>query len=182
MVSLDGHTFEVITADLVPVVPYYAQWIFLGIGQRADVIFEADQPVGNYWFRAESQDQVGCGRNLNNGNIKSIFRYKGAPDANPNSAAVSYTQSCANEKTVPYWDSFVPAEPVVNGGELDTAITIGVQADGSAIVQWGINKSAMNVMWNEPVLEYVLQGNDNFSKSQNLISLPTADMVCPTSQ
>jgi Multicopper oxidase len=61
----------VITADFVPVVPYAADWLFISIGERYDVIISANQAVDNYWFRAEVK--TACGSNTNNGNIKSIF-------------------------------------------------------------------------------------------------------------
>lgn len=76
VVSLDSHTFTVVAADFVPIKPFTTTNLFLAIGQRYDVIINANQPVGNYWFRAEVQDQTGCGLNANNGNIKSIFRYQ----------------------------------------------------------------------------------------------------------
>ena len=47
MVSLDNHPFQVITSDFVPIKPYYADWIFLGIGQRYDVVINANQTSGN---------------------------------------------------------------------------------------------------------------------------------------
>lgn len=61
MVSLDNHVFQVITSDFVPIKPYYTNWVFLDIGQRYDVVVSANQTVGNYWFRAEAQNQAGCG-------------------------------------------------------------------------------------------------------------------------
>lgn len=47
MVSLDQHTFSVIASDFVPIVPYSADWIFVGIGQRYDVVITANQTSGN---------------------------------------------------------------------------------------------------------------------------------------
>lgn len=32
-VHLDGHNLTVITSDFVPIVPYHADWLFIGIGQ-----------------------------------------------------------------------------------------------------------------------------------------------------
>ena len=175
-VSLDNHPFQVIAADFIPIKPYTANWIFIAIGQRYDVIINANQNVGNYWFRAEVQDKAGpdCGLNANNGNIKSIFRYSGAPASNPTSSATAYTQSCSDEVVVPFWDSFVPSEPLTNGGQLNTAINIGVQS-GATTVKWGINTTAMNVMWDKPILQYVQEGNTSYPAAANLISLPAQD-------
>jgi FtsP/CotA-like multicopper oxidase with cupredoxin domain len=46
-VSLDNHNLTVIQADFVPTQPYVAEWIFLGIGERYDVIIDANQAVDN---------------------------------------------------------------------------------------------------------------------------------------
>lgn len=51
-VSLDNHPFEVIAADYVPIQPFSAEWLVMGIGQRYDVIITANQTAGNYWFRS----------------------------------------------------------------------------------------------------------------------------------
>jgi Multicopper oxidase len=96
-VHLDGHNLTVVSSDLVPVIPYPTDWLFVGIGkclawiifqpiltdigQRHDVIINANQAVGNYWFRAEAQGA--CDANKNNGNIKAIFSYDGAPAGDP---------------------------------------------------------------------------------------------------
>ncbi|QSZ31194.1 hypothetical protein DSL72_000757 [Monilinia vaccinii-corymbosi] len=174
MVSLDGHPFTVITNDFVAIHPYTTNWIFLGIGQRYDVIITANQTVGSYWFRAEVQ--AGCGTNNNNGNIKSIFTYQGANGSTPTSTATPYTGRCTDERgLIPFWDSFVPSGPLSgNVDQLNVAIDIGVTADGP-IVKWGINLTALDVDWNKPILQYVLDGNNSWPKSENLISLPNAD-------
>lgn len=52
---LDGHKFQVIANDFVPIKPYTTNIININTGQRYDVIFKADQPVGNYWLRADAQ-------------------------------------------------------------------------------------------------------------------------------
>ena len=171
MVSLDNHPFTVITSDFVPIVPYTADWIFIGIGQRYDVIIEANQTVGNYWFRAEVQS--GCGANNQNGNIKSIFHYSGAAGGDPTSSATTYTERCTDETSlVPYWDSFVPTGPLAANTEaLDVAIDIGVNQIGGTVVTWGVNFSSFDVQWTKPILDYVLTGNSSWPASENLIEL-----------
>lgn len=173
MVSLDNHSFQVIASDFVPIKPYSANWIFLGIGQRYDVIITANSTAGNYWFRAEVQDQAGCGGSKQNGNIKSIFSYSGVATGIPTSSSVAYAQRCTDETgLVPYWNSFVPSGPLTSS-QLDVAINVGVTQDGS-IVTWGVNLSALSVQWEKPIRQYVLDGNTSYPKSQNLISLPNA--------
>nr|ALR81978.1 laccase [Scleromitrula shiraiana] len=173
-VSLDNHKLTVITSDFVPIEPYQADWIFVGIGQRYDVIITANQTVGSYWFRAEVQS--GCGTNKNNGNIKGIFNYVGAASTTPTSTATPYTQRCTDEKgLIPFWDSFVPRGPLeAHVDILDVAINIGVNTSGP-IVTWGINLTAIDVNWDKPILEYVLEGNNSWPHSENVIELTQSD-------
>lgn len=177
MVSLDGHPFEVITADLVPVKPVVRDWIFLGIGQRHDVIITANQTGGSWWFRAEAPDR--CGTNANNGNIKAIFRYENASQALPTSSPKAYTPQCATDyPLVPFWDSFVPSEPLIAAGQLSSSIQVGVRADRTPLVQWGINFSAISVNWETPVVQAVLRDPEvQFPRMQNLIRMPDAGNV-----
>lgn len=174
MVSLDSHVFQVITSDFVPIKPYYANWIFLGIGQRYDVVINANQTVSSYWFRAEVQDQAGCGSVATNGNIKSIFSYTGATSGNPTSSATTYTQRCTDETNLtPFWNSFVPSGPLTST-ELDVGIAAGVNSQNDYVVTWGVNLSALSVQWEKPIRQYVLEGNVSYPLSENLISLPNA--------
>lgn len=179
VVSLDNHNFTVVAADLVPIKPFVTNNLFIAIGQRYDVIIDANQAVGNYWFRAEVQSQANpnCGLNSNNGNIKSIFRYVGASKTNPTTVGPSNPQRCSDEVVVPYWDSFVPNGTLEQGGFLNTSIQIGVSADNSTVVQWGINTVAMNANWDKPILGYVFDGDTKFNMSSNVITLSEANQV-----
>lgn len=51
--SIDGHTMTVIAHDFVPVQPFEATALTLGVGQRADVVVEAvGSPSDAFWMRA----------------------------------------------------------------------------------------------------------------------------------
>ncbi|EMC93672.1 carbohydrate-binding module family 20 protein [Baudoinia panamericana UAMH 10762] len=173
VVSLDGHTLEVIATDFVPVVPYTTDTLFIGIGQRYDVIITADQAPGAYWFRADVQDTVQCGSNFNNGNIRSIFAYQGHESETPISSPYSYEQRCTDETGLtPYWNSYVPVGQIGTFTELTTAQYQVPQSDGSLNVYWKVNGSAFNVDWAQPTLQYVQTGNTNYPSDLNLIQLP----------
>lgn len=49
--SIDGHSLTVIATDLVPIVPYTTDSVLVSIGQRVDVIVEANATPGDYWLR-----------------------------------------------------------------------------------------------------------------------------------
>ena len=177
MVSLDNHQMEVIAADFVPIVPYNTTHIFLGIGQRYDVIITGNQPAGSYWFRAESQDQAGCGNNANNGNILSIFSYEGHETETPISTGSAYTQRCIDEQGLqPYWNSYVPTGQVAdNMTPLDTWLNQTRGADGTLTLYWNVNGSSLNADWNKPTLDWVKNNQlDNFPPRANMIELPSS--------
>lgn len=186
MVSIDGHPFTVITNDFVPIMPYTAERVFVGIGQRLDVIIEANQTAGNYWFRADvpTGSVIGqCGSNKNPNGIRAIIHYSNSTFANPDSTAWDTTgdnaDRCTDEsynsnKLEPYWDSFVPdnaltANPALLSVQADQA---GVTSDNKTIFRWAINTTALNVDWNKPILEYVQEKNTSYPVSENLINVP----------
>ncbi|KAI1825126.1 multicopper oxidase [Xylaria intraflava] len=49
--SIDGHNMTVIANDLVPIEPFSVESLVIGIGQRYDVIVEANQLAQDYWIR-----------------------------------------------------------------------------------------------------------------------------------
>ncbi|PVH98835.1 laccase-like multicopper oxidase [Periconia macrospinosa] len=69
--SIDNHVLKVVSADLVPIEPFYTNSLSVGIGQRYSVIVEANQtvsPNGAYWMRAEynATGSLGCVGNQTN--------------------------------------------------------------------------------------------------------------------
>lgn len=176
IVSLDGHNMQVITTDFVPIEPYTTTNLFIAIGQRYDVIIDANQAPGSYWFRVEVPTIGTCGANWNNGNIRSIFSYNGHEAETPISTAHDYEQRCTDEQNlVPHWNSFVPRGQIVQPEELTTAINLTTYDDGSVQVFWNVNGSSLNVEWDRPTLEYVKNGRSDFPERANLINLPDAE-------
>jgi hypothetical protein len=176
MVSLDDHQMEVIASDFVPIVPYNTTHIFLGIGQRYDVIITGNQPAGSYWFRAEVQDQAGCGFNANNGNILSIFSYKGHETETPISSGSAYTQRCIDERSItPYWNSYIPTGEVAdNMTPLDTWLNQTTSTDGTLTLYWNVNGSSLNADWSRPTLDYIKNNQlHSFPERANVIELPS---------
>jgi iron transport multicopper oxidase len=75
--AIDGHLLTVIAADGNLTKPYQVDSLVLAIGDRYDVIVNADQPVAKYWMRAntlESGEDHG---------VSAILNYKGAGSAEP---------------------------------------------------------------------------------------------------
>ncbi|KAL6245577.1 laccase, multicopper oxidase, benzenediol:oxygen oxidorectuctase [Rhinocladiella similis] len=178
-VGLDGHSFTVVTADFVPIKPFVTKWLFLAIGQRYDVIIEANQPIDSYWFHVVPQ--AGCSNNLNK-NALAIFSYAGATSTTPSNATRSNAPPGApdcsdpNKSLVPYVKLDVPDNYTIpQSSQLDVGFAIVKDDAQQTQVQWNLNFNAINVPWGDPTLQYVLDNNTNFPTSMNLISLPNAN-------
>jgi FtsP/CotA-like multicopper oxidase with cupredoxin domain len=174
--SMVGHSLQVVATDLVPITPVTVPSIFVGLGQRYDVIINANQAVGNYWFNA-SFSAAPCGIS-NNARPAMIFQYTGAPNTNPTTPGTAPTdyrcQDATNyvpivAKTAPT-SSYSPAP----GTTLNTRLTID---NSIARVFWPVNGVPMKVNWNNPTLEYVKNGNvGSMPADTNVISVPTANV------
>jgi FtsP/CotA-like multicopper oxidase with cupredoxin domain len=75
--AIDGHKLTVMAADGQLTKPHQVDSLVVAIGDRFDVIVNADQPVGNYWMRINTLEP-----GTNNG-AHAILRYKGAPLEEP---------------------------------------------------------------------------------------------------
>jgi FtsP/CotA-like multicopper oxidase with cupredoxin domain len=173
-VSLDGHPFEVITADLIPIRPFQTRWLLLAIGQRYDVVINANQTSGNYWFRADHAKEC-ASDNRHFG--RAVFTYSDSNIAIPVSKEITDkpNSNCSDPlaQIIPVWNTSVPKEdwdeqiPVLAVDLTASNITTNNQN----IVAWGINMTAIDVDWRKPTLQYVVDGNDSFPYTYNLIEL-----------
>lgn len=170
-VSLVGHTFKVIATDLVPVKPVVMSQLFLGLGQRYDVIIEANQPVGNYWFNVTLGGGGICGASRVPFPA-AIFHYEGAPDALPTDTGPTITADCSDltdfEPIVPR--TLDPSTFEANEKQLDVDLTTAVTSRGN-VFQWTVNDSAINIEWDKPILQYVAEGNFSFPREANVVEL-----------
>lgn len=177
-IGLDGHNFTVISADFVPIVPYTTQWIFLAVGERYDVIINANQPIDSYWLHVVPQD--GCSKN-SVANALAIFSYVGAQSPIPSNATRSNAPPGAdcsdpNDKLVPYVKLNVPDNYTIPAkSRLDVGFAIVQDKANQTLFQWNLNFTAIVVPWAEPTLQYVLNNNYSYPPNMNLISLPDAN-------
>lgn len=125
-VGLDGHNMTVISADFIAIQPFITQWLYIDVGQRYDVIIEADQLIDSYWFHVVPQ--AGCSNNVVS-NAVSIFSYKGANNTTPSATNRNNdppTSSCEdpNPSLVPFVNLGVPQETIAESSCLDVSFAI----------------------------------------------------------
>ncbi|KAK4148883.1 Cupredoxin [Chaetomidium leptoderma] len=174
-VSLVGHTFKVIATDLVPITPVVRSSLFIGVGQRYDVIVEANQPVGNYWLNATMEVNNNCGRSKNLFPA-GIIHYTGASTtALPTNRGTPVTATCNGEK------GFAPIITHTFSASQFQPSTLPISLqfpthDRGQVFEWQVRNTPISVEWDHPVLEYVLEGNTTFPGAINLVDVPQAEV------
>ncbi|KAF1930904.1 multicopper oxidase [Didymella exigua CBS 183.55] len=172
-VSLDSHPFTVMTADFVPIKPYIASQLTLAIGQRYDVMIEANQTVDNYWFRIGYGTACGGNSILGTGiQLGAILSYTGASSNNPTTTGVALRTTCVDEdrfSLVPFVPNTVPSSAVGTAGKIDLKLQNG------NVVRWLLDGTSLVVDWNNPTLETALAGRSDFYPNANIREMPTSD-------
>ncbi|KAI1811405.1 multicopper oxidase [Poronia punctata] len=163
--GIDNHTLTVIAADFVPIVPFETEMVNIGIGQRYDVIVEANQEPGNYWMR--SIPQITCSSNEMTLNIRGIVTYDDIAVEDPTTSAYNYTDDCTDVST----DNLVPFVQL-DAGNADTeeVMDLGLSIVNS-FFKWTLNNNSFLSDWGEPTLEKVLTNGSVFTAEENIITL-----------
>jgi hypothetical protein len=155
--------------------PITVDSLFLAIGQRAEVVINANQTPGAYWFRAEVESAC---RDENKGVGMAIFTYSTAKKAGTPTSFSTYTDgnACIEPSPLVPWvvntvgsvDAFLSQ---VQDLELNLLVP-GVNTNTENIIVWSINQTAIDVQWETPTLSYVMAGDNSFPVTENLIELP----------
>lgn len=169
LVNLDGHPFTVIATDFVPIVPYNTNYIQIGIGQRYDVIFTANQAAGNYWFRAEAD--INCQSRIARPG-RAIFTYQGQTVADPTTTApASPPAACVDPVTTPKIAKNVPSTTFAAQAKSLPVAFGPVAANGNTFL-WTINGTSMVVDPGNPTLKYIAQNNP-IPQPYNVVEVPS---------
>jgi FtsP/CotA-like multicopper oxidase with cupredoxin domain len=163
--SIDGHKMKVIANDLVPIVPYDTNILKITIGQRYDVIVEADQGHGDFWIRGGWNSA--CGSLNNAANLTGILRYSKCSKKDPTStSSVTIDGSCGDEPA----NKLVPHLPVEVTKMLDT-ITQDLGFNTTGYFKWTINDSSLYLNWSDPTLLRIFEKKTSFPTSSNVFSV-----------
>ena len=159
--SIDGHTMQVMAYDFVPIVPYDTEIVTLGVGQRADVIVQANfSSTSSWWMRSTISS---CSLGDQPIGLAMIYYEDADTSVTPNSTAwVDTTVPCANDplsETTPYFP-IVPTEPEI---VQDITLNFGTNATGHLL--WTMDGSSFRVDYNDPLLELAVAGNDSYPDS-----------------
>jgi hypothetical protein len=107
---IDGHNFTIISTDLVPIKPLVVDHIQIHIGQRYDIIIEANAAPGDYWIRGGwnvNCNAIGTNGDVS-GNSTGIIRYNSSSTADPTSVdTIGIISNCFDQDRT-------TLEPVLN--------------------------------------------------------------------
>lgn len=122
--SIDGHTMTIIEVDSIDVTPLTVDSIQIFAGQRYSFILTANQPVGNYWVRANpNRGTTGFVGGLNS----AILRYSGAAVADPTTSQTPFSNPMLETNLHPLVSPAAPGLPTPGGVDVahNLAITFG---------------------------------------------------------
>lgn len=163
--SIDGHSLTVISNDLVPIVPYTADSILISIGQRYDVVVEANADPGNYWLRAGWT--TACATNSNPEGMTGIVRYDSSSTDDPTTtSSVEESTSCSDEplaSLVPYLSLDVTNMPIIENEVLGFAF--------DDYFKWTINTSSLYLDWASPTLLKIFNNESIFPTEYNVVAV-----------
>ncbi|KAF4964074.1 hypothetical protein FSARC_7976 [Fusarium sarcochroum] len=105
--SIDNHWLQIVSADFVPIEPYFNTSVLIGIGQRYNVIVEAN-PLpgdvnelpddGNFWIRTWVANRCGVQPGGEGYERTGILRYDASSTAQPSSHPwVNISMACSDE-------------------------------------------------------------------------------------
>ncbi|KNG91191.1 putative extracellular dihydrogeodin oxidase/laccase [Aspergillus nomiae NRRL 13137] len=172
--SIDDHNLTVIASDFVPIVPFATNNIAIGMGQRYDIIVQADQPVDNYWIRAVPQSA--CSNIPTGDNIKGIVHYIGAEDGeDPTTVKWDYGDDtqCLDRPMSDLVPWVALDAMISNTTSLNDAVA---PTNAGSIFLWTIGGRAFNVSWKDPTLQHSsATGMNSTIPDPGAINLPEAN-------
>ncbi|KAK7748709.1 hypothetical protein SLS53_000731 [Cytospora paraplurivora] len=174
--SIDGHSLTVIANDLVPIVPYTTDNVIISMGQRYDIIVEANATAGDYWLRAGWIKE--CSTNLHPDDMTGIVRYQRNSTATPTTeSTVTTSGTCGDE---PY-ESLVP-HLALDVGDITTTAEEELSFTLDTYFKWMLNDSSLLINWTAPVLVDVVEKQDVFPTDYNIVAVDKQSNDSSTSE
>jgi FtsP/CotA-like multicopper oxidase with cupredoxin domain len=158
---------QVMTSDFIPIVPYTTEWVLLAIGQRYDVVINANQTAGSYWFRANvATDCLSSNKN----NARAIWTYDSVKASTPSSSSFTEPAVCTEPTNLaPYWKQAVPIGAFANKPMNVNFTRAKLEPNGDTLTVWAINTTSINVHWETPTLKYLMDGNTSYPTELNVV-------------
>ncbi|CAG8721447.1 17664_t:CDS:2, partial [Dentiscutata erythropus] len=166
--SIDGHPMDVIEVEGMMTKRHTVHRLPINVAQRYSVIVTANQPVSQYWMRAEMETACyAVAPDDLNPLVKAVVTYNGSTDQSPSSTAWSDdVENCVDLNAAdlkPYKPQKVPNSTK----NFTTTAVIVFQPDADNVVLGYINNSTYK-MDNIPTIVKVYNGIKQFAADQNV--------------
>ncbi|KAF8652588.1 hypothetical protein AX16_004309 [Volvariella volvacea WC 439] len=171
--SIDGHELTIIEADGVNTKPLTVDSIQIFAGQRYSFILNANQPVDNYWIRANPN--LGT-TGFTNGINSAILRYEGAPLQDPTTPLVPSVNPLVESNLRNLIENAVPGQPFPGGADININLFTDFDWD---MLHFTVNGSPY-IPPNAPVLLQILSGTYNaqdLMPAGSIIELPSNKVI-----
>ncbi|EXJ66009.1 uncharacterized protein A1O5_10986 [Cladophialophora psammophila CBS 110553] len=158
--TIDSHTMTVIANDFVPVKPYKADVITLGVGQRTDIIVEgAGKPTDAVWMRSDISTL--CSHTNQSHALAAIYYEEADTSATPTSVATKWNDTnCANdplELTEPFFQDAPPKTPAFT-----QTIDVDFGPNATQAQVWKMNNESFRANYDHPLLLLTKLGNTSY--------------------
>jgi iron transport multicopper oxidase len=145
----------IIETDGENTVPLLVDSIAVSVGQRYSVVLVANQPVGNYWIRANPDSRALPG--FDGGRNSAILRYLGARLTDPTTTQTPNVNPFYEPNLHALTNPAAPGEPFVGGA--DVVFSLNLSFD-SIKNQFDVNGYALQLL-PVPVLLQILSGTQS---------------------
>ncbi|KAJ3576543.1 hypothetical protein NP233_g343 [Leucocoprinus birnbaumii] len=148
--SIDGHTMTIIEVDGINTKPLLVDSIQIFAGQRYSFVLNANQPIGNYWIRANPN----IGTTGFDGGINSaILRYVFAPNKDPTTTQTTPTKPLVEANLVPLTNPGAPG----GSAPADVALNLAIVFDITTF-KFTVNGATFTELDSLPVLLQIISG------------------------
>ncbi|CAL1709847.1 unnamed protein product [Somion occarium] len=172
--NIDHHSMNVIEVDGVNHEPVEVDSLQILAGQRYSFVVNADQPVGNYWIRAEPNFGL---TGFENGVNTAILRYVGAPPIDPKTKPNNCSRLLNEVDLHPLEHPGAPGKPFPGGADLALNLDFGFV--NSTPASFTVNSVAF-VAPTVPVLLQILSGAqspNDLLPSGSIYTLPSNSVI-----
>ncbi|EIN14730.1 laccase [Punctularia strigosozonata HHB-11173 SS5] len=157
--QIDGHKFTIIEVDGVNHQPLEVDSLQIYAGQRYSIVLKANQPINNYWIRANPNNGAASG--FANGINSAILRYVGAGASEPTTAQDTSTSPLVEANLVPLENPGVIGPKCVDCADVNYNLALDFNLNGD--FKFNINGVSF-VPPTVPVLLQILSGAQTASQ------------------
>ena len=160
-----------ISTDLVPIVPYVTESVLVSIGQRYDIIVEANAASDDYWLRAGWVSA--CSTNDNAANMTGIVRYDSNSTADPTTTGITVGTYCGDEPAA----SLVPYLPLSVGNYTSADVNEEVLSFlASTAFTWTLNSSSLYLNWSNPTTLRIFNNESIWPTDYNVVAIDVCSL------